>query len=72
MIFNPNLTFIKSPVCVIVGDANNDGYDDIITTNYGSNTVSIIQWNVYYGDWDTHITRSVGFEPTDQVNKQNG
>ena len=53
----------NSPVCVFIGDANNDGYNDIVTANWDDGTVSILQWNVYYGDWDTQTTESVGFHP---------
>lgn len=34
------------PRSVIVGDANNDGQNDIITVNNGDNTISILLWNI--------------------------
>lgn len=63
--FNVNLT--KSvgggPEHVVVKDANNDGYGDIITANYWDDNVSIILWNSSTSDWEEHITRSVGDGP---------
>lgn len=60
--FNVSLT--KSvgggPEQVIVEDANNDGYRDIITANYWDNNISIILWNSTISDWEEQITRSVG------------
>ena len=53
----------NGPTCVFIGDANNDGYNDIVTANWAAGSVSILQWNAYYGDWDTQITKSVGNGP---------
>ena len=51
------------PRSVFIGDANNDGHNDIVTANYISFDVSILLWNDYYRDWDPPITRSVGGSP---------
>jgi hypothetical protein len=48
---------------IFIGDTNNDGYNDITTSNPGSNTVSILLWNITSSDWDSQITRSVGSGP---------
>lgn len=63
-----NVTLTKSvgggPEHVVVEDANNDGYRDIITANYWDDNVSIILWNSSISDWEEHITRSVGDGPS--------
>jgi len=41
-----------------VGDANNDGQNDIVTANDMDNTVSILCWNHTTGDWDAQITKT--------------
>ncbi|MFX1467759.1 MAG: FG-GAP-like repeat-containing protein [Promethearchaeota archaeon] len=51
------------PVEVSVNDANNDGYNDIITLNFWSNDVSILLWNIDSSDWDPPIIKSVGKGP---------
>ena len=43
-----------------IGDANNDGQNDIVTANSNDNTVSILCWNTTAGDWDAKLTKSVG------------
>jgi len=52
-----------NPYGVFIEDANNDGYNDIVTSNQAGNTVSIVLWNITSGDWDSHITRSVESAP---------
>ena len=54
-----------SPRHVFIGDANNDGYNDIVTANYNSDNISILLWNEILYDWDPQITRSVGNSPYD-------
>jgi len=49
---------------VSIGDANNDGYNDIVVLNFGSGTASILLWNTISSDWDTPITKPVGSSPT--------
>jgi len=63
--FNATLTRSVGggPEHVVVEDANNDGYGDIITANYWDDNVSIILWNSSISDWEEHITRSVGDGP---------
>ncbi len=34
------------PRCVFIGDANNDGFNDIATANGIDNTVSILLWSI--------------------------
>jgi hypothetical protein len=48
----------------IIEDANNDGYNDIVTANFGSNDISIFLWNSTSGDWGPQITKSLGTGPT--------
>jgi hypothetical protein len=52
------------PFSVFVGDANNDGYNDIVTANYGiDNNISILLWNETSNDWDDKLTRIAGSSP---------
>ncbi|MFX1296486.1 MAG: FG-GAP-like repeat-containing protein [Promethearchaeota archaeon] len=51
------------PSSVFIEDANNDGYNDIVTANPGSNDVSILLWNSTLGDWESEIRKSVGSGP---------
>ncbi|NVM35320.1 MAG: VCBS repeat-containing protein [Candidatus Lokiarchaeota archaeon] len=51
------------PWCVFIEDANNDGYNDIVTANYASDDISIILWNSLLEDWDTQIRNSVENNP---------
>ena len=48
---------------LFIGDANNDGYNDITTSNFYDDNVSILLWNSISGDWDSQITREVGKYP---------
>ncbi|MFX1478873.1 MAG: FG-GAP-like repeat-containing protein [Promethearchaeota archaeon] len=50
----------NEPFKLFLEDANNDGYNDIVTANYGSDNVSILLWNNTSSDWDPHITKYVG------------
>jgi len=52
-----------SPWSVFIGDADNDGDNDIATANYDDNTVSIICWNESSSDWDSVKTKAVGVHP---------
>ncbi|MBD3196338.1 MAG: hypothetical protein GF317_14865 [Candidatus Lokiarchaeota archaeon] len=45
------------PTCVFIADANNDGYNDIITANSGDYAISILLWNS-----DDTTTQVPGFE----------
>ena len=60
--WNPplNITVGLSPSSVFVGDANNDGYKDIITSNMGQNSLSILIWNSSLNDWNPQIIKGVG------------
>jgi len=35
-----------SPFSVCIGDANNDGQNDIVTANNGDHNISILLWNI--------------------------
>ena len=52
----------NSPHAVFIGDANNDGYNDIVVANSLTYdySVSILLWNTITDDWDPQITRSAG------------
>jgi hypothetical protein len=52
-----------SPDSIFIGDANNDGDNDIITANGNAATVSILLWNGTSSNWDPQITRAVGNFP---------
>jgi len=45
------------PRSVAIGDADNDGYNDIVTANAGSNNVSLIRWNG--SEFDPQVTMEV-------------
>jgi len=53
------------PLDVNVGDANNDGLNDIVAANFITDNVSILLWNETSGAWDAQITKSVGGDPCD-------
>ena len=55
------ITIDISPYIVAIGDANNDGYDDIITINSESSSISVFLWNHSISDWDPEIRISCGF-----------
>jgi len=63
--WNPQITRSvgNTPKSVFIGDANNDGHNDIVTSNNFDDNVSILLWNAISGDWDPQITRSVGDAP---------
>ncbi len=52
-----------NPRSVFIGDANNDGNNDIVTANFDNNSVSILLWNTTSGDWDSQTTRTTGTNP---------
>lgn len=54
----------SQPFSVFIGDANNDGFNDILTANFYSNNVSILLWNSSIKYWDEEFTKSVGTYPT--------
>jgi len=51
------------PVSVFIGDTNNDGKNDIVTSNQAEDSISILLWNSTIFDWDSEITKEVGFSP---------
>jgi len=51
------------PVSIFIGDANNDGQNDIVTSNQADNRISILLWNSSIFDWDSEITKDVGISP---------
>jgi len=53
----------KGPAGLFIGDANNDGFNDIVTANFDSDNISIILWNNTIGDWNPNVTRSAGNGP---------
>ncbi len=54
----------NGPSSSFIGDANNDGYNDIVTANFYDDDVSILLWNPISGDWDAQFTKTVGDTPT--------
>ncbi|MFX1532154.1 MAG: FG-GAP repeat domain-containing protein [Promethearchaeota archaeon] len=50
------------PECVFIGDANNDGYNDIVSGNRGNYGLSILLWNATAEDWDLPITKVNGID----------
>jgi len=59
-----NKSVSPTPSSVFIGDADNDGQNDIITAIPEANNISILLWKGVSGDWDSQITRSVGNYPT--------
>ncbi len=51
------------PYSVCIGDANNDGQNDIVAANSAHDNVSILLWNTVIGDWDAQIPKKVGNNP---------
>ena len=53
----------ETPFSHFIGDANNDGYNDIVTGNEVDETVSILLWNEISRDWDPQIEKPVASTP---------
>jgi len=47
------------PGNVLVGDINNDGYNDVLVGGYGSSVFSCFFWNNTISDWDPEVTRNL-------------
>jgi hypothetical protein len=50
-----------------IGDANNDGYNDIVNTNFWDHNISIHLWNPSLGEWSPQIKKPVGTRPASAV-----
>jgi len=55
------------PVGVAIGDANNDGYNDIVTVSIIDDDVSIYLWNNTLKDWVFEGRRDVGEQPMNVI-----
>jgi len=71
-LFHPDLSYWdpvitryvgETPYSHFIGDANNDGYNDIVTGNDLDETVSILLWNENSGDWDPQLEKPVASTP---------
>jgi len=51
------------PSGVFIGDANTDGKNDIVCTNYDDDTISILLWNSGINKWDPQLILPVGNGP---------
>ena len=51
---------IGEAIDIFVGDANNDGYNDIVTANVDSNEISILLWNSITESWSAPILKTFG------------
>ena len=60
--WDPIITKItdSTPNNIVTADANNDGYNDIITTNTAYSTISIFLWNYSIDDWNPEIRLTHG------------
>ena len=52
-----------NPSCVFIGDANNDGQNDIVCSNFESNDISILLWNSSKTSWASGLEKEVGSYP---------
>jgi len=52
------------PYSVFIGDANNDGFNDIVTANFYDDNISILLWNPNNNYWEEKLTKSTGIFPT--------
>jgi hypothetical protein len=48
---------------LFIGDVNNDGMNDIVTTSYFDNNITILLWNPVAEYWNLGITKNVGVGP---------
>ncbi|MFX1238017.1 MAG: FG-GAP repeat domain-containing protein [Promethearchaeota archaeon] len=53
----------KYPDGVFIGDANNDGYNDILASTYEIDKIMIMLWNTSSKYWDPPINKSTGDAP---------
>ncbi|MHA1498979.1 MAG: FG-GAP repeat domain-containing protein [Promethearchaeota archaeon] len=54
---------------VFIGDANTDGKNDIICSNYRDDTISILLWNSGTSDWKSQIVLPPGNGPSNPIIK---
>jgi len=52
-----------NPSWLDAGDANNDGYPDIVVSHSNHDKISILTWNSSINDWNTYIQRDTGGFP---------
>ena len=57
------ITVDSYPAKVFIGDANNDGYNDIVASTYELDEIKIILWNTTSQTWNPYISKSAGDNP---------
>ena len=59
----PRSMWVSRPICVVAADVNGDGKLDLISANYGANTLTVLT-NNGSGGFGSNATLSVGSGPT--------
>ncbi len=58
-----SIYFDSDPKYVFIGDADNDGYNDIVVGTYITNKIKILTWNDTIKSWNPPISKDTGTTP---------